>query len=53
MARLEHVDLDAMVSAGSAIQSWDGTYETDRARDAGRAAAAEVERGLQALKAAH
>lgn len=51
--QIEGVDLAAVARAGGANQDASGFFETVRARDAGRAAAAEVEQSLRALNAAH
>jgi hypothetical protein len=53
LEQIERVDLAALARAGLANRDGDGSYETVRARDAGRAAAAEVEQGQRALNAAH
>lgn len=46
---IEGVDLAVLTRTGGATQDVSGIFETVRARDAGRAAALEVERGLRAL----
>jgi hypothetical protein len=49
--QIEGVDLTALTRTGAATQDVSGVFETVRARDAGRAAALEVELGLRALNA--
>ena len=51
--QIEGVNLEALVRSGDAYVTAGGIFETVRARDAGRAAALEVEEGARALKAAH
>lgn len=50
--QIERVDLAALARAGVATQDAFGRFETVRARDAGRAAASEVEEALRAADAA-
>ena len=49
--QIEGVDLTALTRTGAASLDASGVFETVRARDAGRAAALEVELGLRALNA--
>lgn len=48
--QIEGVDLRAIARTGGATQDVSGIYETVRARDAGRAAAHEVEQALRAVQ---
>jgi hypothetical protein len=51
--QIERVDLAALARTGGATQDPDGVFETARARDAGRAAASEVEDAMRAVNAQH
>jgi hypothetical protein len=51
--QIEGVDLAALERVGRATEDAEGVFETVRARDAGRAAASEVDQAMRALNAAH
>lgn len=51
--QIEGVDLTALARTGAASRDANGIFETVRARDAGRAAALEVEEGIRAQNSAH
>jgi hypothetical protein len=51
--QIEGVALDALARTSEAWRNAGGIFETIRARDAGRAAAAEVEEAVRALRASH
>lgn len=51
--QIEGVDLEALARTHQASLNAGGVFETARARDAGRAAAAEVEEAVRALRPSH